>query len=231
MSWLAALGAGFGKYKEQKHVRSQVRANRRFQERMSNTEIQRRMEDMRRAGINPVLAASYGASSPSGSVLPSPGNVGEAMVNAYSTSTSTALAKKRMKQELQNMEATEELTRAQAVRTAAETQLATVRERLAGFTADIAEPAAFFLQSLMSTIPEEIRSDPRKVKKFVKDKIVEFASGHVTSAQQQARFIGEATALAMDLFTSGAGSAARLPKARRNTKSGKFYEGRKWPRN
>lgn len=104
---LAGAGAVMQGIASYKSAQKQMK----FQREMSNTAVQRQMADMRRAGINPILAAKYGgASSPTGAAYSVP-NIGAAAVEGFkgtasakqmlaqakSTEVQTAIAKRTLK--------------------------------------------------------------------------------------------------------------------------------------
>ena len=166
MAWLAAVGQGFGQYKANQRNRQQSKIMRSYQERMSNTAIQRRMADMQAAGINPVLAARFDATTPPGAMATMQ-NVGGAAVEGYSSVKSVQTQKMLADKQLALMDAEIELKGSQAGAAGQQAELYRIQGLLTQYNADVKEGAAFVIQGLMSLLPAEVKNDPDKAAEWV----------------------------------------------------------------
>lgn len=119
MSVLGILGGGllsagasvYNAHQARRNMKTQMRfeagqadLNRQFQERMSSTAHQREVEDLKRAGLNPILSANGGSSSPSGSMASAPSNPnsGDLDFEGVSRSVSSAAQYRLEKQRVSN---------------------------------------------------------------------------------------------------------------------------------
>jgi len=103
-SIIGGLGSFFGAKSQNKANKAIAREQMAFQERMSNTAYQRSMDDMRSAGLNPILAyKTGGASTPSGAGIPA--------VNEIEPAISSAMAARRHVAEVKQINASEKNTK------------------------------------------------------------------------------------------------------------------------
>ena len=111
-SLLGGLFSASGQAKANKTNLKIARENREFQREMSNTAVQRRMADMKKGGINPLLAAKYDATTPAGAMT-QVGNVGLAGVQGASAAGQSAAQALMTQPEIQRINAEVERTLAE----------------------------------------------------------------------------------------------------------------------
>lgn len=122
-----------------------------FQERMSNTSYQRAVEDMRMAGINPMLAYQQGGAS-------SPGGASARVESALGPAVSSAMHAFRLRQELENMKRQNELLRAQTRKADNEATLTYSLQRKAATEANQLEFMSPYLKTMYENLSKVERS-------------------------------------------------------------------------
>lgn len=114
-SAIGGIASWFGGRSANESNAKSAREQMEFQERMSNSAWQRGVADMRKAGLNPMLAFTQGpASSPSGSMSTST-NAAAGIPHAINQGIGSAIQLQQLKTNMDNTAANTELAKAQAL--------------------------------------------------------------------------------------------------------------------
>lgn len=108
MAWMAGVANLVGGRRDNYFNKEEADKARDWSKEMSNTEVQRRVRDMRLAGINPMLAATAGASTP-GATAAAPStsgrDLGDSIAGAYFSAQQMKMMKEKNAADVAQVEA------------------------------------------------------------------------------------------------------------------------------